>query len=627
MDPVTIALSVVQNVVKSAERATSNQDNCSLLATLAGQTVPMLQQLEDRPLDDPIVLRALELLTDALQQAQKAVEVCGTCTYFVGMVYASKHSQMLREAATKLEFALDQLPVAAIGLTAEMHNCLFSLKDDLRKARFHERASAANQATLLKEEMEKAFLDNRKGTENMKCMIQEMLQEYSQKTEEKLKDLEILKQYAVEAQKAKDAREEYELKQIMDVIAESLKDTTTPDLSIQSLDEHLLCPISKTTMKDPVVLKDSGMTYDRSSIVEWMQRGYRRDPVTQTEIKSGDLIPNLAIRGLCQLVLHQSETELSSAPKPEASLARLIPGIYEGQGKERDGSGALRFVSLVLILEPDGNIQGYTIRESNDTDLPDHHLFVFRGEWQEDLNYIKYIDDSFLNKGTICLHRQSPITAFSLDSKSYKHGEEALEELAISIHHPHITPLPLVWHLMMMPGLLEMEGQIEAANRSKLSNKLVLLLKDDFSLRGWMSIEPPMAGKNTYGHVMRGTWNEAGDISFSLCFPKLVDNSTDSTEPLALDATKFIARYKLVGEVGQKTIGDGPRLSEFSGVCRRMAAEADPDTAFLDPLSGIGLSSSGGFIYRQFRKPSRNPSKFHRQKMQLLRLPSEPGKP
>lgn len=292
MDPVTLALFLVKNVANSAAKATINQENCALLAELAGQTTPMLQQLEHLPVDDPILLKVLELLADALEQAQKAIEVCGKCSYFVGLLWGSKHVQMLKDAATKLEFALSQLPLASIGLAAETHDCIVSLKEELHNARFREIGSAARQTALLKEGMDNAFYGQRRVAEDTKCMIREMLQEHSQKTEEKLKDLEILKQYAADAQKAKNEQEEYELAELIDVISESLKDEKASNDSTQFLENYLCCPISKEIMKDPVMLKDSGITYDRSSIAEWMRRGHQRDPMTKTELRSRELIPN-----------------------------------------------------------------------------------------------------------------------------------------------------------------------------------------------------------------------------------------------------------------------------------------------------------------------------------------------
>lgn len=42
----------------------------------------------------------------------------------------------------------------------------------------------------------------------------------------------------------------------------------------------LLCPISYQLFEDPVMLVESGHTYERRSIEEWLVRGNRKDPLS-----------------------------------------------------------------------------------------------------------------------------------------------------------------------------------------------------------------------------------------------------------------------------------------------------------------------------------------------------------
>ncbi|KAI4369077.1 hypothetical protein MLD38_017566 [Melastoma candidum] len=62
---------------------------------------------------------------------------------------------------------------------------------------------------------------------------------------------------------------------------------------------HFRCPISLDLMRDPVTLS-SGMTYDRGSIEAWMEAGNRTCPVTNTALRSLDVVPNHAIRKMIQ---------------------------------------------------------------------------------------------------------------------------------------------------------------------------------------------------------------------------------------------------------------------------------------------------------------------------------------
>jgi len=45
--------------------------------------------------------------------------------------------------------------------------------------------------------------------------------------------------------------------------------------------EELLCPITRSMFRDPVVLFDSGHTYERSAILSHFDRNGAKDPLTQ----------------------------------------------------------------------------------------------------------------------------------------------------------------------------------------------------------------------------------------------------------------------------------------------------------------------------------------------------------
>jgi len=61
----------------------------------------------------------------------------------------------------------------------------------------------------------------------------------------------------------------------------------------------LQCSISHELMVDPVVAAD-GNSYERSAIETWFTRGKRTSPLTNEEMPHVHLLPNLALRKLCQ---------------------------------------------------------------------------------------------------------------------------------------------------------------------------------------------------------------------------------------------------------------------------------------------------------------------------------------
>eukprot|EP00210_Caulerpa_lentillifera_P001852 g1781.t1 len=59
-----------------------------------------------------------------------------------------------------------------------------------------------------------------------------------------------------------------------------------------------LCPISRGIMKDPVVLVETGQTYDRRYIEEWFTRGNKTCPATKLQVTDTSLTPNYALKSL-----------------------------------------------------------------------------------------------------------------------------------------------------------------------------------------------------------------------------------------------------------------------------------------------------------------------------------------
>jgi U-box domain len=60
------------------------------------------------------------------------------------------------------------------------------------------------------------------------------------------------------------------------------------------------CPISLEVMRSPVSLC-TGITYDRSSIQQWLDSGHKTCPATCQPLSSMDLVPNLTLRRLIHL--------------------------------------------------------------------------------------------------------------------------------------------------------------------------------------------------------------------------------------------------------------------------------------------------------------------------------------
>lgn len=73
--------------------------------------------------------------------------------------------------------------------------------------------------------------------------------------------------------------------------------------------DALQCPITLDLMTDPVTVC-TGQTYDRASITRWIKAGCRTCPVTGERLRTADLVPNAALRGIIEKVLRSNGVSL-----------------------------------------------------------------------------------------------------------------------------------------------------------------------------------------------------------------------------------------------------------------------------------------------------------------------------
>eukprot|EP00250_Pteridium_aquilinum_P015310 c22512_g1_i2 orf=467-3505(-) len=66
--------------------------------------------------------------------------------------------------------------------------------------------------------------------------------------------------------------------------------------SISSIPSSFFCPITKSIMREPVMIAEEGFTYEKSAILEWFNRGHKTCPDTGRVLQSLALVPNLKLQ-------------------------------------------------------------------------------------------------------------------------------------------------------------------------------------------------------------------------------------------------------------------------------------------------------------------------------------------
>ena len=73
-------------------------------------------------------------------------------------------------------------------------------------------------------------------------------------------------------------------------------DLSAPEADLVVEPDVLICPITRNMFRDPVMVVDSGHTYERSAIVSHFQCNGTKDPLTGLALRSAKVMTNWAVR-------------------------------------------------------------------------------------------------------------------------------------------------------------------------------------------------------------------------------------------------------------------------------------------------------------------------------------------
>jgi leucine-rich repeat protein SHOC2 len=77
-------------------------------------------------------------------------------------------------------------------------------------------------------------------------------------------------------------------------------DLSALDADLDAEPEELMCPIARTVFRDPVMVVESGHTYERNDILSHFRRNGAKDPLTNCALSSAKVMTNWAMRNVVQ---------------------------------------------------------------------------------------------------------------------------------------------------------------------------------------------------------------------------------------------------------------------------------------------------------------------------------------
>eukprot|EP00210_Caulerpa_lentillifera_P005638 g5391.t1 len=525
-DPLSIAVNLVSAITARIKDVKTNQEGCKLLEGLTKKTLAILQQMEETQFD-PSLEAALQPLNDALTEAQNTIGKCCKTNIFQAMLYSKSYESALKHAATKLQYALLHIPLASHRMDSDIKSNLFDLSCQLHHAKFEERAAMAHQTIELKEKFEQAFFNSRIVNEKLKQMIRMLVKKHVAGKEIQAQMALLITDLA-KARRNKESQMEFELSQIIEVMAESLKNDIKTSTKSQDLESCFLCPITKDFMRDPVILVETGATYDCSSITEWFERGHGHDPLSNVKLASKELVSDHMLRDACLTFLGEP-TSSSSAyiPTNKVHVPSFKSGLYEGHGQLVFSSFTV-LIAQTLILGPQGEVNGYAIYKNQEVKVVKNVLESGIGKWDAKNLELSYQDNAYFFNGSIdhtIIEGESTVKWNGKVTTLIGNIEDGTFDI---LYRPPCVSLNIRPRL----GMYQMENAYITTNEN-INNVVTLLLSFQVNLRvdGYMWINTGTSLPKYIGTITNGRWKSKQSVKFSVHFP-LENNLLDSPQTL-----------------------------------------------------------------------------------------------
>jgi len=104
---------------------------------------------------------------------------------------------------------------------------------------------------------------------------------------------------------------------------------------LEALKACITCSITHDIMKDPVMLIETGHTYDRSAIEKWLST-HSTDPLTGCELKNREFKTNYALKFIIEKYNEAKNQEERTKEKPSEDTFRLFKAVNDNDGQREE---------------------------------------------------------------------------------------------------------------------------------------------------------------------------------------------------------------------------------------------------------------------------------------------------
>eukprot|EP00210_Caulerpa_lentillifera_P000994 g957.t1 len=574
--PFDVVIDLVDKSLSTIKEVKINHQGCESLARKIRSTLRIVLQLDDIPYDSSMAI-SIELVKDALKEAQDTIDECCQTSLFSRLLYHENHDVALKNAISKLENACAQIPLAQAEKCSDVQTTLIDLPSQLNHMKFEQTAAMAHQVQELRDVLERGFFQKREQLAEVKELVQKLIAKHI-KTKEIKAQTDLLMKEVLGMRKEKEAQMDYELNQVIAAMHESMKAVSKTKDRLEDFKDGLLCPISKDTMEDPVILKETGNTYDRSSIQEWFDIGHSKDPLTNVQISSKELVPDLVLQDVCLTILGKPRNSTNTnEPNTKEPASPFEPGLYEGYGRCTSDASTL-LVQQMIIFEPNREVLGCSLYKKENTKEQEINVQIGSGHWDGKRLKLHYKDDWYNFSGNLDLiFNQGEYILKWNGRMSTRQGHSQTNDSAFLYRSPSV-----VMSINLHPGIYQLENAFFNTNKNvTYKAKVMVSLHTNWKVEGWMWLKATTPHPNFEGKILGGKWSYEGSLDFNVVFDQKENSAESQTKPKCK-----LNGFEILGKITQDE--DSSHFSFNAMIAKKSNEETNPsEESYYVPLDGL----------------------------------------
>ncbi|CAD7696990.1 unnamed protein product [Ostreobium quekettii] len=321
-DPFSVTTETLRLIVAIRDRQSQvrqNKKKCQQLIDHVRLLEAILRQLEGSPTLDTTtpVAGAFSRLQLALKDADTLIARAGSMGKVSSFINAMDTKQEFVNVSSALSMSIQGLMLAQ---SSSGQNDIMEIRRSISK--LAQDVVATEYPLELDSRQERLYVNMRQILDQMhngttafsdgRTAMYRLLEDAVGKEDLQAEQQQTFEYIAAELKMAstkKGVMEDFYLRQIQAAIDEGM-----PRESQYSSRKAYLCPITLQVMKTPVMIIETGVTYEKTSIENWFARGFRTCPVTGKNLASTQLVVNRGLQDAIEGWMRQAEGASSQVP-------------------------------------------------------------------------------------------------------------------------------------------------------------------------------------------------------------------------------------------------------------------------------------------------------------------------